>query len=108
MKCLCYNQSFADQFSVKEHYVTCHNDDENNFFFRKLFIRDEFFVPRKCFCCGYVCLNRRDEKNHNFFTHYQMGSRQPNENKPLTKTNFDKNLRRYSISFCEHGDYYDF
>ena len=90
MKCLCCNQSFADQFSLKEHYVTCHNVDENNCFFRELFTRDKFDVPRKYFRCDYFCLNKRDEKNHNFLTHYQMGGRQPIEYKPLKKTFFDE------------------
>ena len=42
LKCLCCNQSFIDQFSLKEPYVTCHNVDENNYFFRKLFRRNKF------------------------------------------------------------------
>ena len=85
MKWLCCNQSFADQFFLKEHYLTCPNVDESNCFFGKLFTRDKFFVPRKWFHCDYICLNRRDEKNHNFLTHYQMGGRQSIEDKPLKK-----------------------
>ena len=102
MKCLCCNQSFDDQFSQKEHYVTCHNIDENNYFFRKLFTRDNLFVPRKCFHCDYFCLNRRDKKRHNFLTHYQI------EEKPLKRTFFDESLQRQCINFSEHGNHYDF
>ena len=65
-------------------------------------MRDKFFVPRKCFRCDYFCLNKRDEKNHNFLTHYQMGGRQHIEDKHL-KTK----LKRYCIN-CKDGDYYDF
>ena len=84
MKCLCCNQSLADQFSLKKHFITWHEVDEN-YFFWKLFMRDKFFVPRKCFRCDYFCLNKRDEKNHNFLTHYQMGGRQHIEDKHLKK-----------------------
>ena len=45
------------------------------------------------FRCDYFCINRRDEKNHNFLTHYQLGGRQPSEDKPLKKTLFDENLK---------------
>ena len=108
MKCLCCDQSFANQQSLKNHYVEFHNVDENNHFFRKLFTRDNVFVPRKCFRCDYFCINRRDEKNHNFLTHYQLGGRRPIEDKSLKKTLFDENLKRYCIIFLEHGTFYNF
>ena len=103
MKCLSCHCSFADQQSLKNHSVDFHNVDENNYFFRKLFTRDNVFVPRKCFCCDYFCINRRDKKNHNFLSHYQLGGIQPAEDKPLKKTFFDENLKRYCINFLEHG-----
>ena len=99
MKCLCCNQSFANQF---------HNVDENNHLFRKLFMRNNNFVPRKCFCCDCFCINRRDEKNHNFLAHYQLGGRQPTEDKYLKKTFFDENSKRYCINFLKHGTFYNF
>ena len=88
MNCLCCNQPFVDQFSLKEHYITCHNVDKNNYFFRKLFRREKFFVPGKCFRCDYSCLNRRDKNNYNFLIHYKMGDRQLMEDKPLKKKRF--------------------
>ena len=71
-----------------------HNVDENNYFFKKLFARDNISVHRKCFRCEYFCINRRDVKNHIFLTHYQQGGRQPIEDKPLKKNLFDENLKR--------------
>ena len=53
-------------------------------------------------------MNRRDEKNHNFISHYQLGGRQPAEDKPLQKTFFDQNLQRYCIDFAEHNTHYNF
>ena len=99
MECLCCHRSFADQQLLKNHYVDSHNVDENNHFFRKLFTRDSVFVLRKCFHCDHFCINRGDEKKHNFLSHYQLGRRQPTEDKPLKKTLFDENLKSYCILF---------
>ena len=41
-------------------------------------------------------------------SHYQLGGRQPTEDKPLKKTFFDENLKRYCINFLEHGSFYNF
>ena len=67
--------TFVDQQLLKNHYVEFQNVDENNHFSRKLFTTDNAFVPRKGFRCDYFCINRRDEKNHDFLTHYQLGGR---------------------------------
>ena len=53
-------------------------------------------------------MNRRDEKKHNFISHYQLGGRQPAEDKPLQKTFFDQNFQRYCIDFAEHNTDYNF
>ena len=62
----------------------------------------------KSFRCDYFGLNRRDEKTHNFLSHYQMGGRLPIEDKPLKKTHFYKNLQIYYITFLEHGPHCNF
>ena len=85
MKCLCCGQFFANQQSLKSHYVEFRNVYENNHFLRKLFTRDNVFVPRKCFRCDYFYINRRNEKNYNFLMHYQLSGRQPIEDNPLKK-----------------------
>ena len=77
-------------------------------FFKNYLQEINFFVPRKCFCFDYFCLNRRDKKNHNFLTHYQVAGRQLIEGKPLKKSFFDENLQRYCFNFSEHGAYYNF
>ena len=88
MKFLCCDCSFADQQSLKNHYVDSHNVDENNHFFRKLFKRNSVFVPRKCFRSDHFCINRRDGKNNNFWSYYQLGGTQPKGDKPLKNTFF--------------------
>ena len=63
---------------------------------------------RKCFRCDYFCISQRDEKKHNFLSHYQLGGRRPVEDKPVNKTFFDENLRRYCINFSDHENFYNF
>ena len=87
-------RSFANQQSLKNHYVEFYDVDEIKHFYRKLFMKDNVFVPIKCFRCDYFCINRREKKNHNFLTHYQLGGRQPIEDKPLKNTLFDENLNK--------------
>ena len=108
MKCLCCEQIFTDQSLLKDHYLTSHNVDENNHFFKKLFTRDAAFSLRKCFRCSYICTNRGDEKDHNFIPHYRLGGKQPAEDKPLQKTFFHQNLQRYCINFAKHNTHYNF
>ena len=101
-------RSFANQQSLKNHYVEFYDVDEIKHFYRKLFTKDNVFVPIKCFRCDYFCINRREKKNHNFLTHYQLGGRQPIEDKPLKNTLFDENLKRYCTDFSEHGTFHNF
>ena len=92
----------------KSHFVGFHNVDENNHFLKKLFTRDNVFAPKNSFRCDYSCINRRVEKNHKSLTHYQLGGRQPTEDKPLKKTFLDEKLKRYCINFFKHGTFYNF
>ena len=108
MKCLCCNKSFEEENFLRDQYVTSHGVDENNYFFKKLFTKDRFFAPRKCFRWEHFCLNRRDEKNHNFLVHYQQGGSRPVEDKPIERKYFDENLQRFCINFSQQGDHYDF
>ena len=40
--------------------------------------------------------------------HYQIGGRQPIEDKPIRKTYLDENLQRLCITFSEHNNHYNF
>ena len=77
-------------------------------FFKKLFTRNRNFCLGKCFQCYYFCINRSDEKNHNFLFHYQQGGRELIEDKPIKIVKYDENLQQFYINFNEHSDYYDF
>ena len=71
--CLCCNGNFEGLGSLKQLYFEVHNVDENKYYFQKLFTRDRYFCPRKCFRCYYFRHNGRDEKVHNFLEHYPQG-----------------------------------
>ena len=77
-------------------------------FSKKLFSRDRFFMPRKCFRCDYFCVNSKDEKTHNFLSHYQHVGRKLIVDKPLKRIFFEENLQSYSIHFSEHDADYNF
>ena len=106
MKCLCCTGNFEGLGSLKQHYVEVRNVDENNYFFQKLFTRDRYFCPRKCFRGNYFCHNGRDEKVHNFLENYQQGGTLPSEDKPMKITYFDRDLQKYCITFSELGEFF--
>ena len=109
MKCLLLRSIFCWSRIVKNQYVDFHNVDENNHFFRKLFTSDNVSILRKYFLYDHFWINRRDEKNHDFLSHYQLGGTQPIEDKPLKKkTIFDENLKSYCVKFLEHRPFYNF
>ena len=48
------------------------------------------------------------KKNHNFLEHYQQGGVPPIEDKPINVRVFDEKLQKYSITFSQHSDFYNF
>ena len=69
MKCLCCEQTFADQLSLKNYCVNFHNVDKNNHFFKKNLLGPKFFHRESVFYCDYFCISQSDEKSHNFLSH---------------------------------------
>ena len=104
----CCAESFGGDIDFQNHYINYHGVDESNNIFKKLSTRNRNFCPRKCFHCNYFCLNKRDEKNHNFLFHYQLGGRQLIEDNPIKIVKYDENLPRFCINLNEHSDFYDF
>ena len=62
--------------------------------FSESFLLGTMFSFRENVFAVINCINRRDTRNHNFLSHYQLGGRQPTENKPLKKTYFDENFKK--------------
>ena len=108
MKYLCCNENFSSAMDLNKHYDEFHTVDKNNYFFRKLFIRDKAFCPKTCFPCEEFLSDGREEKVYNFLKHYQQGDRLPSKDKPIKKTFFDSDTQKYCINFSENRDYYDF
>ena len=77
MKCLSCNEKLENVELLKKHYVECHVVDEENYFYQRLFSRDRVFCPRKCFKCEHFCASGKEEKAHNFLSHYQQDGRLP-------------------------------
>ena len=102
MKCLCCNEKFQNAESLKKHYVEYHGVDEENYFYKRLFSRDRFFFPRKCFRCEHLCTSDREEKVHNFLSHYQQ------RGWPFEEDNFRCELAEVRINFADHSDFYSF
>ena len=50
MKCLLCSSKFQDQQKLIDHYLTYHNVDQNNWFFKKLFVTDNKTFLKKCIC----------------------------------------------------------
>ena len=108
MKCLCCQENFEEVDAPKRNYFEVHGVESAYYFFRKLFTKDRVFIPRTCFRCEHFCASERDKKIYNSLVHYQQGGALPAEDKPLTFTSFDKYLQRYSKSFDEYSNFYDF
>ena len=49
MKCLCCEQTFAEQLSLKNYCVNFRNVDKNNHFFKKNLLGPKFFYRESVF-----------------------------------------------------------
>ena len=93
MKFLCCQQYLDNLNSLKKHFISQHNVNPNNYFFKRLFTKDRVFSQRKCFRCDHFCYNGREEKIHHFLSHYQQGGKLPIKDKPLKKIILSKTCR---------------
>ena len=105
MRCLCWCLNFED---ICNHYVTRHNRNSNNYFFKQLFEKVNIFLLKNALCIHEILLNGIHEKEHNCLKHYQEGGSLPIELKPINRTILDRNLQKFSINFDEHSNSYDF
>ena len=107
MKCLLCSYKFENQNDLLNHYVTCYNIDENNWFFQKLFqIRDKT-VLRQCVRCDEFLTTDKHKAVHNFLKHYEDGKSIPFEEKPVDILRLPA-LTIYSIEYSKYKDFYNF
>ena len=82
MKCLLCNLKFETVNELNDHYITFHNVDQNNCFFKKFFNESKNkILCQKCFKCDEF-LTIKNHKVHNCLKHYVDGRTKPFENKP--------------------------
>ena len=111
MKCLLCSSKFQDEQKLIEHYLTYHNVDQNNWFFKKLFMKDNKAFLRNCIRCGEFLTTKKEKAAHDFIKHYDNGKEIPFERKPLDiiklpalmiyKTEFKKYKNQYSFFNAE-------
>ena len=83
MKCLlcCYKSD--DKQKLDEHYLTYHNIDSKNWFFRKLFKPVSGLYLKNCLRCKEFLPTKKEKANHDFLKHYNEGKEIPFEEKSL-------------------------
>ena len=107
MKCLLCSSQFKDQKDLLNHYVTCHNVDENNWFFQKLFQIKDKSLLRRCLRCDKFLVTEKQKTVHNFLKHYEDGKTIPFEEN-LLDVLILASLTIYLIEFRKHQSFYDF
>ena len=66
MKCLLYSSAFENQEDLLRHYRDCHNVDENNWFFQKLFQIPNKSILKRCIICDEFLTTDKHKSVHNF------------------------------------------
>ena len=90
MRCLYCGLNSEDIARIRNHYISHHGINSNNYLFKKLFEESNAFCIKKCYCCNEILLNKPHEKEHNFLRHYQQGGSLPIELNPISKTVLDR------------------
>ena len=108
MKCLMCSSQFDDIEKLIEHYVSYHNIDKNNYFFKCLLqnVRNKPHL-KKCIRCSEFIVTKKHKTEHDFLKHYAEGKDEPFEEKPLDILRYPA-LTIYKIEFKKHNEHYDF
>ena len=107
MKCLLCSSKFQDEQKLIEHYLTYHNVEQNNWFFKKLFMKDNKAFLRNCIRCGEFLITKKEKAAHDFIKHYDNGKEIPFEGKPLDIIKLPA-LTIYEIEFKKYKNQYSF
>ena len=107
MKCLLCSSIFQDKQKLIEHYLTYHNVDQDNWFFKKLFVKDTKDFLRKCIRCDEFLTIKREKAPHDLLKHYDDGKETPFEENPLDIIKLPA-LTIYKIEFKNYKNQYSF
>ena len=83
MKCLLRSSNFENKQELFNHYLIYHNVDKNNWFFKKLFIKDNKAFLKNCIRCNEFLATKKEKAVHDFLKHYNDGKNIPFEERPL-------------------------
>ena len=108
MKCLLCARQPPNTDELREHYVTFHRVDPNNWFYKNLLeCINEIFRAGKCLCCKDFIIMLHEKKNHNFIRHYEERQIKPFELKTMGIKQYGL-ITKHEISLYKHKDEYDF
>ena len=107
MKCLLCSSKFENQNDLLNHYITYHNIQENNCFFKRLFQIKDKAILRQCIRCDEFLTTDKHKAVHNFLKHYEDGKSIPFEEKPIDILKLPA-LTIYSVEYSKHKDSYNF
>ena len=85
MKSLLCSYKSDDQKKLIEHYLTYHNIDSKNWFFRKLFQSNSGLHLKNCIRCKEFLPTKKEKIQHDFLKHYNDGKEIPLEEKRTFK-----------------------
>ena len=109
MRCLiCFYRS-PDVEVLKKHYIFYHLINENNCFFKELYLPDtENIYSKRCDECRMQFKKCRQRKNHSFLVHRERQVR-GSLNQQLPLNILKRGLTTYYfINYFQHKNYYDF
>ena len=66
MRCLYCGLNFEDIARIKNHYISHHRINSNNYFLKILFEKSNIFYIKKCYRCDEILLNESHEKKDFF------------------------------------------
>ena len=108
MKCLMCSSQFEDKNKLIDHYISYHNIDKDNFFFKCLLQNLENKPHlKKCIRCDEFIATKKQKTEHDFLKHYDDGKEIPFEEKPIDIIR-NKALTIYKIEFKKQNKSYDF
>ena len=105
MKCLLCSSNFEKQQKLIDHYLQYHNVDQNNWFFKKLFVENNKAFLKNCVRCNQFITTKKEKAAHDFLKHYNDGKNIPFEERPLDIIKYPA-LVIYQIEFKKWGPAY--
>ena len=108
MKCLLCGRTFEDREELNNHYITFHKVNPDNRFYQKLInCKDNKCIFEKCLRCSEFLPTSNYKAKHEFLKHYNLGSEELFEDKPLQITE-NSHFIKYFIGVKKFSDLYNF